>query len=53
LWKSEKKEALSIDIIEEMRGRTKAETNQLVDGYYNGMINDIREKELARKKKLN
>jgi hypothetical protein len=49
----EKKEALSIDIIEEMWGKAKAETNQVLDEYCNGMINDIREKELVRKKKLN
>jgi hypothetical protein len=49
----EKQEALDIDKIEEMMGRIKSETNQVLDEYSTGMINGISEKELIRKKKQN
>jgi hypothetical protein len=38
LWKSEKQEALDIDKIEAMGGKMKAETNQVLDGYFNETV---------------
>jgi hypothetical protein len=49
----EKREALDINKIEAMMGNAKSRMNQVPDDFYNGMINDIREKEVIRKKKLN
>jgi hypothetical protein len=49
----EKTEALDINKIEAWMGRVKAQTNQVLDDFYNGMINDICEKDLIRKKKPN
>jgi hypothetical protein len=49
----EKREALDINKIEAMMGTAKSRMNQVLDDFYNGMINDIHEKEVIRKKKLN